>query len=312
MNRRRRSIAAVVTLILVPACGSQGTTEQATRPPRPSATTTAAAAATGSASSARPTEVAPSPTAREPAPAVETDVPPDEPQTSGGQEPASGGSAPGPPTSQSETETTAASAFVPRQPGTYRYDTDGTMSVTGGDTRPLPKVTTLAVRPASDSQQHGVRDVRDEEGRGQVSDTAMLYRQDGVFLVSVEVTTDVGGGVRDVRAWRPAHPELLVTTGAEPGYRRQFRMRNSDTTADVTVQVLRREPVSVEGQPLETVVTEIHIELSGALEGSQTTTSWMRPGDLLPVQERFRSDVRNGLLRVQLDYDAKLASTRPS
>lgn len=169
----------------------------------------------------------------------------------------------------------------------------------------------LTVHPDRSGEQLAVRDVRDTDGRGQVTATGFVYRDDGVYLSLVRASSELGGGLRDTREWRLEPPELLVAADAEPGYVNTFTMRNADTTAAVTVELLRHETVPIAGQPVATVVTRIHIELSGAVQGTQTTTAWTRPADLLTVKEHVESEVTNGALQLRSAYRAVIQHLEP-
>lgn len=311
----RRASVLVIALSLLTGCGVDATSDLAGDvatpsgvPWSPQGPPTAPAAEGGTSRPTTDTAEAPEQPSEQ---ALATGPAEPEPQqTSTGAPPTGERSEPDPHTDEPEVATSTAAS--PRAAGTYRYDTDGYMEATGGDRRSLPDVTTLTVGDANASGQHDVRDVRDEDGRGRVTENTLVYRDDGVYLSRVKVTTDVGGGVRDVREWALDPPELLVSTGAEPGYQRTFAMRNVDTTAQVTVELTGRETLTVDGQRVDTVVTRIHIVLSGSVEGTQTTTAWSRPADLLTVQEHVQSDARNGPLRVRFDYRATLQTLEPS
>lgn len=226
--------------------------------------------------------------------------------------PAVTGTAPSATTADRWQSDASADAAAPRQAGTYRYDTTGAMTVGGADGPTVPELTTLTVEPAWDGRQRAVREARDPGGPGgQTTETVLLYRADGVFLVAMALITSAGD-VRDVRSWSTDVPELLLSSDAEPGDVRRFSLRDAGTTADVTARVLRREPVTVGDGVIDTLVTEIHVAFVGAVEGFHTTTTWLRPSDLLPLQEHSRTDVDVAGTRVTVHYDARLRSTSPT
>lgn len=207
---------------------------------------------------------------------------------------------------------TGAPAPRPVEPGTYTYATDGSMTITGGTPRRLPDRTTFRAEAPADGRQHTARDLRDDDGRGQVTETTLLYTDAGVLLSFVKVTSDLGGGLRSVREWRVDPPGLLAPAGAEPGERNQFTMRGGDTTARVTVELLRREDVEVAGQRVETMVTRIDIVVTGAVEGEQTTTAWVRPSDFLTIKEDVDSHFSSGAIAIEMSYRAELVGLDPS
>ncbi|HWI02770.1 MAG TPA: hypothetical protein VNT52_02925, partial [Acidimicrobiales bacterium] len=114
------------------------------------------------------------------------------------------------------TTTTAAPAgsraLTPATPGTYRYDTAGATTI-AGMTVQFPAVTTLVVDAPSGTRQRLTRNLRDAAGNGVQTEFNLDYRSEGVFLLSLKVTTGFGG-FTDVRDLRPASPVLLLATGA--------------------------------------------------------------------------------------------------
>ena len=91
-------------------------------------------------------------------------------------------------------------ALRPAAPGTYRYDTTGG-STFGASTLAFPAVTTLVVDPPSGTRQHATRNLRDPSGNGVATEITLDYRPEGVFLLSLRLTTGFSG-VTDVRDLR--------------------------------------------------------------------------------------------------------------
>lgn len=204
-------------------------------------------------------------------------------------------------------------ADVPmRRPGTYTYDTSGSTSTSFTGERELPPETTLTVRPADGTTQVSVRDMRGEDGRGSVTESTLVFSTEGVSLARLKVTTVVSEGFTDEREWVLDPPELIATPNAAPGDRLTFTMDDGETRADVTIEVLREEALNVGGTEVTTVVARTTTQLSGQVEGEQTTTSWIRREEFLPVREEGSSDVRSGPVRAQGDYEAQLRSLDPA
>lgn len=312
----RTFAAAVLLALILPACSSQpaadldriGGSESAHSAPSP----------TGQASTSEATpapDPAPSVSSAAAAPTAEPDVAAERRPAPIQPTPATSGGSGAPPQDVGATEPPNSDSSVasrPAEPGTYTYATDGSMTITGGTPHRLPDTTTLHAGTPSDGRQRTVRDLRDEDGRGQVTETTLLYNDTGVFVSRVKVTSDLGGGLRNVREWRVDPPGLLAPAGAEPGDRSEFTMRSADTTARVSVELLRREPVEIGAVRVDTIVTSIDIVVSGAIEGRQETTAWVRPSDFLTVKEHVESDFSSGALRVQMSYRAELQRLTPS
>lgn len=196
-------------------------------------------------------------------------------------------------------------AATPIPAGRYEYATDG-RTVVSGNASDLPDRTTLTAEAPKDGLQHQMRDLRDEDGNGTVTETHLLYRADGVYLTYVKVTSKFAGGLTDVREFKPSGAELIAPTGGAPGFKRSFSMQGSGTRADVVINALRNEKLKVRGSVTRTLVVATKITFSGSLEGEQRSTSWFDPKHVMMMKERVSTDVRNGPIRLQSDYEALL------
>lgn len=190
---------------------------------------------------------------------------------------------------------------------TYDYATDGTVTVSGG-TRDMPSTTTLTAARADGVEQTTVRDLRDGDGNGTVTETKLFYRSDGVRLAYVKVMSSFSGGLTDVREFKLDPPEMLAPAGVRPGYTHSFKMSGSGTEADVTIEVLERSRISIDGRSLVAFVTRVTIVFSGAIEGHQVSTNWFWSRNFLPLKEKVNQDVQNGPIRVRSNYTAVLRS----
>lgn len=204
-----------------------------------------------------------------------------------------------------------ARAPSPVDAGTYEYDTDGQIQLSGGSPRDMPETTTLTASAPSGEEQRTVRDLRDDDGTGQVTETVLHYRDDGVYLSYVKVTFNFPGGITDVREFSASPPELVAAAGAEPGDKLSFTMRGSGTTARVTVEALRTEVVEVDGERIDSIVVETVFAFSGAVEGRQESTSWFDPGRLLALREEVQGRVQNGPIEAETEYTSQLTSLSP-
>jgi hypothetical protein len=214
----------------------------------------------------------------------------------GGAQPGGGGGGSAP---------AAGAAVTPVPAGTLEYATQGERSVSGNESQ-MPETTTLAASAPADGVQRQTRDLRDSEGNGIVTDTDLLYREGSVYLTYVKITARFQGGLTDVREFRLPSPQLVAPAGGGPGYTRSFTMQGSGTRAKVSIRALRWQDVSAGGRTERALVVQNDIQFSGALEGSQRSTTWFWPKHLLPLREQVDTDVRNGPIRVQSNYVATI------
>src|SRR2546421_3384156 len=134
------------------SCGGGGT-GRATRPAATGTTTTSSAVAPSTTASIQGgPAVTPAPGAQGAASARGGATPPK--QSSAGGSPAASGP----------------KAATPVPAGRYVYDTNGTTRAANGPPRPMPSSTTLVVDHPQGPQQHTVRDLRDQDGVGTVTD----------------------------------------------------------------------------------------------------------------------------------------------
>jgi hypothetical protein len=222
-----------------------------------------------------------------------------------------GGGASSKATSPGADTSSASAAATPIPQGTYSYDTDGDVTISGGAPRPLPSTTLLTASAPSGATQRSIRDLRDSEGMGTVTETDLVYQPEGVYISRVKVTVNFPGGLTDVRELKPDTPALIAPTGGGPGFSTSFVLKGSGTTADVTVKALRNEKLTIAGGQVETVVVEVKIVFSGALTGQQNSTAWILQKNLLTVKEQVSSDIQNGPIRAVTNYQATLKSLTP-
>ncbi len=227
-------------------------------------------------------------------------------QTSGGTDSSSkNGSSGGGSSSKSGSTTSGAKPASPIPNGTHSFETDGTTTVSGNQ-RDMPETTTLAARAPQGEEQTQIEDLRDSEGNGTVVESHLLYRPDGVYLTYVKITATFQGGLTDVRELKPNRPELIAPTGAGPGDSARFTMEGSGTKAEVSIQAKGFEDVVIGGSKVRALVVGTRIVFSGALEGEQVSTSWFWGKHVMAVREHVQTDVTNGPIRVQSNYEAVL------
>jgi hypothetical protein len=220
---------------------------------------------------------------------------------SNGSSGSSGGSSGG----SSSNGSSQAAPAVPIPAGTHSYDTSGSATVSGNK-RPMPNPTTLTAKAPANGQQVQIRDLRDRDGNGTVLESHLVYSEEGVYLTYVKITATFPGGFTDVRELQPAKAALIAPTGAGPGSNASFTMQGSGTKADVTIAAKRWEKLSIGGSTVNALVVNTRIVFSGAYEGRQLSTSWFWGKHVLAVKEHVKTDVENGPIRVQSEYEATL------
>lgn len=194
---------------------------------------------------------------------------------------------------------------APIPAGTHSYDTDGSTTVSGSK-RAMPDTTTLSAKAPRKGVQVQIRDLRDSEGNGTVVESHLVYHEDGVYLTYVKITATFPGGFTDVRELKPSKPALIAPTGAGPGATASFTMQGSGTRADVDIAAKRAQKVTIGGTSVTALVVDTRIVFSGAYEGEQLSTSWFWGKHVVAVREHVRTDVTNGPIRVQSEYEAVL------
>lgn len=197
-------------------------------------------------------------------------------------------------------------ALAPATPGTYRYDTAGATTF-AGNTVPFPAVTSLVVDAPSGTSQRSTRNLRDASGNGLQTEFTLDYRPEGVFLVSLRVTTGFAG-ITDVRDLRPASPVLLLATDAGPGAHQEVAL-TGNSPAKLVVDVLREERLTIGGQAVDTLVMRAVVTIGpGDVTGRQELTVNIDRGSRLWVKERSVLDASaaGGLFTAHSEYTATL------
>ena len=180
-------------------------------------------------------------------------------------------------------------------PGTYRYDTAGSSSASGGATgsSPYPAVTTLTADPPAGSRQHTRRDLRDAHGNGPSTDEVLDYEADGIHLVELKVTT-VEAGITYQEQFDPTPPPLVLRARPKVGDHLQFTMANPTTTAKVSIDVTGTSTVAVNGTSESCIAVHTLTTLSGEVSGTTIQDSCVHPSDNLApdgadrLQDRLR------------------------
>jgi hypothetical protein len=153
--------------------------------------------------------------------------------------------------------------------------------------------------------------MRDSKGNGSVTEMRVRIASDGVHLTYLK-NTSTFGGITDERQFTPNPAPLILRTGAPNGDRLTFTLEGSDVRVETTVDVLRRESITIGGKAVQSIVIRIASRFSGDVNGTSTATNWLRPSDSLLLREESQSDVTAGFTRVRTNYNAKLDSLTPA
>lgn len=269
--------------------------------PDPAATTDVAATDAPSEDSTD----APSEAATEPTPGTTAEP---TPATTPDPAPSTSSTPPEPTPDPTPSETAPRSGFTPVPAATYRYDTDGWSQFNDGERQDLPAVTTLEARAPNGGRQIQVRDMRHDDGSGQVSTFDFSFAEDAVRLHSLENQTTVNffGQITETSRFTADPPGVVATAGMGPGDVMSFQMQGDGTTADVTITVLREESMTIGGETVEAVVVEQVTRLSGDVEGTSRAVNWHRSGDLLTLREEVTSDFTAQGQRIRSEHTAVL------
>lgn len=217
---------------------------------------------------------------------------------------------PSAPSGPSTTKLPPAAPYAPMAVGTYLYDTVG-QSTIGTTVLPFPLVTTFVADPPAGSWQHGTRDLRDPSRNGAVLDFTFDYRTDGLYLVSLRTTITVlvftaSGGLQ------PPAPVLILPTGAAPGYHRELAIPAETSTAHLVLDVVRREPVTVGGRAVDTLVLHLVATLPGQYNARLDLTIWVSTAHRVWAREHLVADASAAGVTYHAQYDATLQRLTPS
>jgi hypothetical protein len=205
-------------------------------------------------------------------------------------------------------------SWGPAPAGRYQYATVGTSGI-DGDEHPLPDQTTLRVSdPGRDGFQARVRDLRNEQGYGQLLAYDLHVRDNGIELSRITTATRVRllGGMTDTRTFAADPPGPLVTTGDHVDSSHQFTMYSGATTIAMTIRIQGIESVSIGGTDVDAVVLEQHLVFDGDIEGTTTARAWLQLGDLLLLREQVDADLTSRDVRHVTSYSAELLSLTPA
>jgi hypothetical protein len=193
--------------------------------------------------------------------------------------------------------------------GRYPATQDGSeqFASTGGTptTRRYPSTTELRVSGS------GARRVAEIAYSPDRDDTLTLaYTSGRIDLVSARGRVRVGT-YEQTRDLRPTPAIVVLPASARAGQTFTGRF-SGESTGRYDGRVLRRERLTVDGRPVDTVVVDLTITLeSGPAVGTIRTTTWWEPTRSLPVKQTTETELRDALATYTQRVTVTLTSTTP-
>jgi hypothetical protein len=187
-------------------------------------------------------------------------------------------------------------------PGTYTYDTSGT--VTAGTPRDASGTATLTVDPPAGGRQHSL--LGTDQGR---TEQDIVVRSGGVFLVRLAITNPAFS-----KEFRPAAPVLLVPEPPTTGRSWSWTAKSTDgkTTAAVTARITGRETLTIGGTATPTIVIQSTLKLTGDITYTGHMQTWADPAHRLSVKEHTKGEGTVGGVPFTTDITNVIRSTQPS
>lgn len=174
----------------------------------------------------------------------------------------------------------------------------------------MPELTTLEVRPPEGRAQRSVRDLRDSDGEGSVTESTLEYADDGVYLTSVEARGRFAG-VSMSRTLRPEDGRTRVAAAEpRPGDSGSYTLTGSGLRVRISYRWVGFETLTIAGEPVRTLRLDSTTTLSGDFSGRATGETWFTDRGI-PAKEHIegRQDLPVGELRSELT--ATLRSLSP-
>ena len=190
------------------------------------------------------------------------------------------------------------------QPGTYTFDTTGTVTALGS-ARDAAGVSTLAVDPAIGQTQHSV--LSDSHGKT-IQD--VVVRPDGSYLSRLEISN---AGFD--KTFAPSPAVLLLPAPTTPGSTWSWTALSTDGKTQLTSKntVLRTETLTIGGEKISTSVIRTELTLRGAdvtYDGTQDT--WFALGQRLPVKLHSTGNGNARGVAFSTDTTSTARSSHPS
>lgn len=295
MSKRLTIILAATALTVGSACGGGNRTARtasATNSATRAVSVTTGVVDAGAAGTAS-TSVAGSHASGKPASSAGAAGPSTVPSSSARPSPAGQGSSAPLPAS-------AAPSLTPMAPGTYRYATSGTDRVSGpvSSSHPLPDTTTATVIDQGDGTLLLRRDLRLDNGDGQLVEYVLRPTAGNYELVRVHIVTHELGNTDD-RSLQVNERAVYFPADRAATPSSTFTLSGSGVNASAHLSFVDNGGV--------TAVTA-GFSFSGELSGSLSTNASFRDVDGFTLSEEVHGDVSFSGVRYQVDYKATLES----
>jgi hypothetical protein len=188
-------------------------------------------------------------------------------------------------------------------PGSYTYDTSGSITG-GGNTRHASGTATLTVDPPSGGQQHSL--LGNDQGR---TEQTVVVRPDGTYLVRLVITNPTFS-----KDFRPAKPVLIAPDPATRGKSWSWTATSTDgkTHIAATITIGGPETLTVGGEQVATTIADSTLRITGDVTYTTQMRSWYDAADRLTVKEHTKGSGTFGATQFTTDYPSVLKSTKPS
>lgn len=195
------------------------------------------------------------------------------------------------------------STVGPTAPGTYTYDSSGSVTA-GGAPQSAKGTATLTVDPATGDRQSTV--LESDQGR---TETDVVLRADGRYVSRLLLTTPAFS-----KEFRPSPAVLLLPEPTTVGRTWTWKATSTDgkTRVTATNRVVRDGSVTVGGRKVATKVVETTLALRGDLVYDGTTTTDEDPATHLAVRTHAKGRGTVSGISFSNDTTSVLRSTRPS
>jgi len=108
------------------------------------------------------------------------------------------------------------------------------------------------------------------------------------------------------------NPPILTTTYPWELGRTWRGTFSGETYGSFEARTVRREYMTVGGEPVHAWADRLDVELHGRIEGEVTATRWLSPEYGLTLREEYRADARLGPIHYIAEWSVTLRSVRPS
>lgn len=180
-------------------------------------------------------------------------------------------------TASASTQPTAKTGTLGTAPGTYTYDTSGTVTVLGG-TQDASGTTSFVVEALSGGSQRTTM-----SNDHSTTEERVVPRSTGLYLSYLHIAAPRAFDAE----FQLSPAALLLPTPAKVGASWSWKATSTDgkTTATQSSKVLRTETLVIGGQKVATVVVQTHLVLTGGVDFTADVTNWVSETYRLVVKD---------------------------